>query len=323
MLGAKKLVPVMNPAQQATNGIAVHLPWLDSQDEEVGLDSIAPLARPASPVPPGDFAMRDWDELLRTVKARLRHTIADRLAASSPDKQQVTELAGRVQASVVECVSAMDQLHATLKYEIGRRRQLEVDVFHAQNALAQSRVELMGTQAGERRARHQALHDSLTALPNRRHFGERLEHALAIAQPEHQSIAVVYLDLDAFKPINDVHGHDAGDELLRIVAARLARAVRAEDMVSRLGGDEFACLLTELPPGRMQLTRLARKLFDAVSAPFKIGKLRLTVRPSIGISMYPGDGLTADALMKNADTAMYRAKRQQTAYEFFDQAAET
>jgi diguanylate cyclase (GGDEF)-like protein len=128
---------------------------------------------------------------------------------------------------------------------------------------------------------------------------------------------VLYLDLDGFKPINDLHGHDAGDELLRIVAARLARSIRAEDMVCRLGGDEFACLLSD-PLNRERLGHLACKLFDAVSAPLQLGPLKLTVRPSIGIAVCPTDGATTDALLKCADAAMYRAKRHQSGYAFFD-----
>ncbi len=108
--------------------------------------------------------------------------------------------------------------------------------------------------------------------------------------------------------------------MLRIVAARLARSVRADDMVSRVGGDEFACLLADVP-SREQLSHLACKMFDAVSAPMKIGQLKLTVRASIGIAVCPTDGASAEALLKSADNAMYRAKRQNTGYAFFAEGA--
>ena len=319
MLSVRNPMPVTGFAAPMLNGATVHIPWPDAEVNEVSLDSLAPLARPSSAAPQRDIAVCDWnEESLSTVKSRLRLSVAERLAAAPGE--QVAELASRVQASVLECMAALDELHATLKHEHRRRRQLEAEVSSAQKALVQARAELVGTQAGERRARHLALHDGLTALPNRGFFRERLDHALTQVDPGHQTLAVLYLDLDGFKRVNDTHGHDAGDELLRVVAERLIRAVRAEDMVSRLGGDEFACLLAELPPGRAQLTRLACKLFDALSAPFKIGKLRLTVRASIGIAMCPGDGMTAEGLLRNADTAMYRAKREQTGYEFFDRA---
>ena len=271
-------------------------------------------------MPPGlptDVAFGDWDDLFRAVKARLTLIVGEQLAA--PTEPQVLETAGRIRASVLECVAALDQLQTTLTHEFVRREQLEREVFDAQTALALARVEPAGTHVGESRARHLALHDSLTSLPNRRFFRKRVEHALGHAEPQRQALAVLHLDLDGFKPINDTHGHDAADELLRIVAMRLARAVRAEDVVSRLGGDQFACLLEGLPT-REQLSHLACKLFDAVSAPLKIGDLKLTVRPSIGIAMCPADGATAEALLRSADAAMCRAKRQKTGYAFWSEA---
>ncbi len=263
----------------------------------------------------GDVALGDWDDLLNAVKTRLRETVGEHLGASS--EPHPSEAPGRVQSSVLECVSALDHLHATLTHELGRCRQLKMEVLSAQAALAQARTELVGTRAGEKRARHLALHDGLTSLPNRRFFRERLDKALIDVEPLRPALALLYLDLDGFKPINDTHGHDAGDELLKIVAARLSRVVRAGDMVSRLGGDEFACLLAD-SVDRRHLTHLASKVFDAVSAPLKIGKLKLTVRPSIGIAICPTDGDTTEALLKSADAAMYRAKRHQSGYAFFD-----
>ena len=279
----------------------------------------APLAKTPPQDTRSDVAIEDWNDLLSAVEARLR-LIADTLLNINPE-QGLLDPADRVRAGVLECVSALDQLHTTMANDAGRRQQLELDIFDAQTALAQSHVELAGTQAEERRARHLAQHDSLTALPNRSYFRERLDRALTEAEHRREPLAVLYLDLDGFKPINDAHGHDAGDELLRIVAARLSRAVRAEDMVSRLGGDEFACLLSGLP-NRVQLIHLARKLFDAVSAPLTVGTLKLSVRPSIGIATCPADGDTAEALLKHADAAMYRAKRQQTGHAFFDELAD-
>ena len=288
--------------------------------DELGIGvNVAPL--PSAPLPsfPSDVAIKDWDELLSAVKTRLKLT-AGELPVATPELETHDTSSG-VRASVLECVAALDQLQTTLTHELGRRHQLELEVFDAQSALAQACTELAGTQAGERRARHLALHDGLTSLPNRSFFRERLDRALAHAEPHPQALAVLYFDLDGFKAINDAHGHDAGDELLRIVAARLARAVRAEDVVGRLGGDEFACLLADLP-SREQLSHLACKLYDAVSTPFQLGKLKLTIRPSIGIAMCPDHGATSEALLKNADTAMYHAKRHQSGYAFFGERAD-
>ena len=258
-----------------------------------------------------DVAIGDWDVLLDAVKARLR-SIAGEMPAGSTEPQQHT--------GVLECVAALDQLHTTLRHETGRRHRLEQDMGEARVSLERAREELLHTQAGARHARHLALHDSLTGLPNRSFFQERLAQALARDEMQATTLAVLYFDLDEFKPINDAHGHDAGDELLKIVAARLTRAVRSGDMVCRMGGDEFACLL-ESSPGRAQLNHLACKLLDAVSAPAQIGDVALHVRLSIGVALGFADGSTADALIRSADAAMYRAKRQKTGYAFFDETA--
>jgi diguanylate cyclase (GGDEF)-like protein len=287
------------------------------RDGPLDVDASAALrSRSALPTLPTDFAAEDLGDLLGAVKARLCQTVAERLS-SLPELQSNDE-AQRIQANVLECVSALDQLQTTLQHDFARRQQLEMDAFDARTALAQARAELAGTQAGERRARYLALHDGLTSLPNRSHFREQMDRALSHADLRRRGMAVLYLDLDAFKSINDENGHDVGDDLLRIVAARLTRTLRAEDTIGRLGGDEFACLVAGMP-GRDHLLHLARKLFQAVSAPLKIGELRLSVRPSIGIAMCPDDGTTVESLLKHADAAMYRAKRQQVGHAFFSQ----
>jgi len=299
---------------------AAHTPWAHANVGNVRINgNAAHFARAALPDVRSDIVIEDWEDLFSAVKARLREAVGGGLAATSEPNGHDT---GRIRASVLDCVAALDQLHTTLAHELSRRRQLQHEIFDAQAALAQARAELVGTRAGERHARHLALHDSLTTLPNRSFFRERLDHALAHVDPQPPALAVLYLDLDGFKSINDTHGHDAGDELLRIVAARLTRAVRAEDVVSRVGGDEFACLLADLLD-REKLSHLACKLFDTVSAPLRIGQLQLTVRPSIGIAICPTDGVSAEALLKSADTAMYRAKRHQTGYAFFDRGIDT
>jgi diguanylate cyclase len=265
-----------------------------------------------------DVAFVDWESLLNAVKDRLHHVAGvASLARLAPPQPEASD---RLLGVVLECVAALDQLHLTLKHELRRREALQCEAAAARLLLAQMHNELLGSRADEKQARHLALHDQLTALPNRLHFLQRLDGALALRQPEGQALAVLYLDLDGLKPINDLHGHEAGDELLRIVASRLNLALRAEDVVSRIGGDEFACLLSNMP-SRNQLAHLARSLFDAVAAPLKIGAVDIQVRASIGIAMYPQDGAVSEVLLKKADAAMYRAKRHQTGYAFFAQAA--
>lgn len=270
------------------------------------------------PAASSDVAIIDWEELLSAVKSRLRSTVGELLAVLP--EHQLPDAAHRVQASVLECVSALDQLHLTLSHELARRQQLEREVIETQAVLAGARHQLIATRAGEQHARHRASHDALTALPNRSSFHERLEHALADPELRRRGLALLCVDLDGFKAVNDEHGHDAGDEMLRIVAARLARSVRADDMVGRVGGDEFACLLADVP-SREQLSHLACKIFDAVGAPMKIGPLQLTIHASIGIAVCPTDGASAEGLLKSADYAMRRAKRQNTGYAFCAESA--
>ncbi|MDE2147846.1 MAG: GGDEF domain-containing protein [Burkholderiales bacterium] len=255
-------------------------------------------------------ARDDWDGLFRAVVARLRH-----LLAAPPE-------VGSLRGGTAECLQALEQLHGQLAAE----RQAALGVAHelvqARAALAEIALALAQSQARERRERHRATHDALTALPNREHFDRRVAQALEPAPGRRPTLAVLYLDLDGFKPINDRHGHDTGDALLRIVAARLTGAVRAGDLVCRIGGDEFACLVAD-PPAVEQLGRLARKLFEAVSAPLQVGALELRVQPSIGIARCPDDGDTAALLLRHADGAMYRAKRRRLGVAFFDRRSDT
>jgi len=263
--------------------------------------------------------MGDWEMLLHGVQARLRAVVS--VSAGSNGASHGGSTPDRVNTDVLECAQDLNALLSTLTEELSRCMRLERELVNAQAELAQSRAELANTRHGERRARHLALHDSLTGLPNRRFFDERLDRALDQLEPAHPGLAMLYVDLDGLKAINDRHGHDTGDELLKIVAARLRAALRAQDVVSRLGGDEFACLLTDLLT-REQLVHLACKLFDTVSAPMQIGERGLVVRPSIGIVTCPADGNTGAELLKHADAAMYCAKREQSGYAFFSESGE-
>lgn len=154
---------------------------------------------------------------------------------------------------------------------------------------------------------HQAYHDALTGLPNRLLFRDRLEQALAYARRHEKVLAVMFLDLDRFKTINDTLGHSVGDQLLQGVARRLTHCVREEDTVARMGGDEFTLLLPEVEQVD-DVARIAQKLIDALKPPFYIEGYELYSSTSIGIAFYPNDGEEPETILKNADTAMYRAK---------------
>jgi diguanylate cyclase (GGDEF)-like protein len=174
----------------------------------------------------------------------------------------------------------------------------------------------------EEGARNVALHDILTGLPNRMLFDDRLQHGIAQATRHHWTLAVMFVDLDNFKTINDTYGHEAGDALLQIIATRLKQNTRHEDTISRFGGDEFLCLLTQIHDHK-DIAMIAAKILNAIQAPCNLTVCDVIVNPcvnaSIGIAVFPGDGDTADALIRRADEAMYVAKENNSGYAFAQQ----
>ncbi|MFT4172686.1 MAG: EAL domain-containing protein [Rhodocyclaceae bacterium] len=175
-------------------------------------------------------------------------------------------------------------------------------------------------KANEARIAYLAHHDPLTTLPNRTLFQDRLEQALARAERQTQMVALLFLDLDRFKTINDSLGHLAGDRLLQAVSDRLRECVRETDTICRQGGDEFIIVLPDIDDADTP-ARVAEKILRQLSEPFDIDGHRLGTSFSIGIAVYPGDGSSADTLMKNADTAMYHAKENgRNTYRFFTEA---
>jgi diguanylate cyclase (GGDEF)-like protein len=155
-------------------------------------------------------------------------------------------------------------------------------------------------------AQHRGHHDALTGLANRALFDEIVDHQLAICARIGTPLAVLYVDLDGFKAVNDTHGHAAGDELLCAVAARLKNGIRSSDLAARLGGDEFAIVLvnTDMEAAATVVSKLA----DSVSTPYPIGQLTIEISASIGIAGYPGSGTSSEALLHSADATMYQAK---------------
>ena len=174
-----------------------------------------------------------------------------------------------------------------------------------------------------------AYHDNLTGLPNNRLFKDRLQQSIAHAQRNDAQLAVMFLDLDRFKLINDSMGHDVGDKLLQVIADRLTEGTRRQDSVginiafdansvARLGGDEFTILLENVS-GQLSITTVAKRLIELSALPIHIDSHEIFTSASIGIALYPNDGTEVDSLLKNADTAMYHAKKQgRNNYQFFD-----
>lgn len=193
-------------------------------------------------------------------------------------------------------------------------RELELHALRVE--MSALRAQLVESLAREAQTRMLARTDSLTRLSNRGAFLDQLSQALSSDDPQSRRLAVLFVDLDGFKAVNDLHGHRIGDELLRIVGQRLSAGVRSTDVVARLGGDEFACLVRNC--GTRELAaQVAGKVFDALCEPYQLGALRLHVQASVGIATAPEDGASATTLLERADAAMYRAKRRRTGCEFF------
>ncbi len=175
-------------------------------------------------------------------------------------------------------------------------------------------------QRSEAHSTHSAQHDFLTGLPNRMLLNDRVSQAVTVAPRHGKKVAVLFLDLDGFKHINDSLGHSVGDKLLQSVAGRLVDCVRASDTVSRMGGDEFVVLLSEMAHSE-DASITARRMLQKVAEAHSIDHHELYVTASIGVSVHPDDGIDAETLIKNADTAMYQAKENgRQGYQFFKSA---
>ncbi len=208
----------------------------------------------------------------------------------------------QVQSTVEKCGQELSEVNAQLKDEIAERKSLE--------------LELSDSLVAEEEARRRSLHDDVTGLPNRALLRDRLEHALAQAKRRSSSLTVLFIDLDDFKKVNDSHGHEVGDKVLRTIAERLQSSVRAEDTVGRQGGDEFLYLALNLGK-EIHAKSVAKKIRNTIAATCEIDGVPFTIMASIGIAMYPQDGRTPEELLKSADKAMYKAKASETGYSFF------
>ncbi|HWU84616.1 MAG TPA: EAL domain-containing protein, partial [Rhodocyclaceae bacterium] len=219
---------------------------------------------------------------------------------------------------IVEDVTERRQAQEALAqaHELLEQRVVERTAELAE-ANVQLQEEVFERIRAEQRIWHIAHHDALTGLPNRALLHDRLDQLLAQAERNGNRVAVMFVDLDRFKRINDTLGHDVGDELLKSVASRLSGVVRAADTVSRLGGDEFVIVLPDVGAPE-DAERVAEKVVEALAPAIAIQGHELRATPSIGISLYPDDGTDAYTLMKNADTAMYHAKGEgRNNYQFF------
>jgi len=221
------------------------------------------------------------------------------------DIQMALKQSAHVEHQVQECAADLHQVNRNLAKEISARKKLE--------------KRMDDTAAEEEKNRYLAYHDTTTGLANRALFNDRIEQALAQSERHDRAFAVLFIDLDKFKAINDAFGHGAGDKVLQTVATRLQTCVREEDTVSRIGGDEFLCLLMEVND-EADVAHIAEAIVGTIAQIEPLGESQLKVTASIGIAIYPGDGTTAEALIKNADSSMYRAKQKGEGYSFFNRS---
>jgi len=254
------------------------------------------------------------------VKAKVEACADDLATANDIVKERITEgetllpaaealeNSVAVEIQVQECADDLKQVTDNLAQGLGQVKEVEEALSRSHEALRESQTALATSREAEQLASRRAMHDQKTGLPNRTLFDDRLAQAIAGAERHGWTLAVMFLDLDQFKAVNDTHGHAAGDTVLAIVAERLLNHVRDEDTVCRNGGDEFLYLLID-PAGRDNVARIAAQLRTTLARPIAVSGLELAITPSIGIALYPDHGKTADVLVAHADAAMYRAKQ--------------
>lgn len=274
---------------------------------EIDFDAGVPEVTPMDALP--SIEINEWDGVERYVIMRrlFQFPLATVVGLSTDEQMEAAEQAVRFNLARAGIASV---LVVGLMLLLGRLSW----------RLQQTRARMMADRIEHaRKVEYMAFHDALTDLPNRAFFSRLLTQSMQQAQRYDRRLAVMFLDLDRFKLINDSLGHDAGDELLQEIARRLTDTLRESDVVARLGGDEFVVLLPELG-GPGQAGPVADKVLDAVGEPFAIAGHEFRITVSIGIAVYPGDGDDEQTLMKNADTAMYHAKQQgKNNFQYFTQ----
>ena len=224
-----------------------------------------------------------------------------------------------VEHKVAEAADDLHRANIELSKEVTERVVIETELADTKADLADVRDDLSKSQAKEQETRKSSLHDALTGLPNRVSFEQGLDRGLRQAKRHGWGLALLFIDIDKFKGVNDSHGHGLGDQVLLMMADRLQSFLREEDTVSRWGGDEFACLVLEVKQ-EADVTRLAEKMVNRIAEACEFDGIVLSIRVSIGIAIYPADGETAASLFKNADTAMFRAKRTEKRVVLFREA---
>jgi len=272
---------------------------MNSDDQRRTLDGAAPLSRALDQSQQVQDKVEQAGIDLASVNAVLQKRVSERIplvkGEQALSQSEAAEL--KVQEAAAELVAVND----ALTLEIDERHHLE-------DQLSASNAALLKSRAEEARSRTSALHDAVTGLPNLTLFNDRLRTGLIQAKRHAWRLAVMFIDLDGFKAVNDTYGHAAGDQVLQLVGKRLQGNVRGSDTVSRRSGDEFLFLMLEAKDDA-NVTALADKLTRNIVQPYDVDGIELAVSASIGIAIYPEDGQSAEELLEKADNAMYAAKR--------------
>ncbi|PZO36154.1 MAG: GGDEF domain-containing protein [Pseudanabaena frigida] len=242
---------------------------------------------------------------LSVVNAVLKND--DKVIPPFPTIEEVIAQNEEAEQKVSKAAEDLHQVNTELAKQVAERIDIESELKQTKSDLIEVRADLSRSQAKEKDALHIALHDSLTGLPNRLLLEQRLDHGLSQARRYGWKLAVMFIDLDKFKNINDTYGHDIGDRVLITVAKRLQAFVRDEDMVSRWGGDEFICVLFNVKL-EADVVSLAKKMADQVAKECDFDGIVISINATIGIAICPRDGETAELLFKQVDRAMYRSK---------------
>jgi len=251
--------------------------------------------------------------------------VVDRSLYDLASKEDAPALRMEVERRLREPGAADEPIEIRLRHRDGRERVMEIVTTNLLDdpgvaGLVVNSRDVTDRKRDEETIRHLAYYDELTGLPNRRLFLDRLSQAIASARRHEETLAVIVLDLDRFRALNDSLGHELGDQVLKAAARRLVDGLRYGDTVSRLGGDEFTVLLPAVD-GIEQVARVARKILDLLSWPLREGSRELNLSASLGISLFPADADGAETLLRNADTALARAKeRGGNGYELYTPA---
>ncbi|NJK75568.1 MAG: DUF2294 family protein [Microcoleus sp. SU_5_6] len=254
-----------------------------------------------------------------TVPLQYRHQCAGCLTIFRHDIETEIVWAGRV-SDDGRSQRPQQSFSAWKEIKTGQAKEWSSDELKLAKALATHIYMAAMQRRVEATIRHQASHDQLTGLANRSLFNEKLSLAVANARQNAEMLAVIFLDLDRFKNVNDTLGHAVGDELLQSVARRLSNCLRTDDTIARWGGDKFTLLLYNIESAE-DAKKICQRILFSLSSPFEFDGRELNMKASLGVSLAPYDGEDAETLLKNADAAMYRAKQQgRNNYQFYTRA---